>query len=74
MKCKFLKFPEHVLVDSTYCLNDKHMPLLTFMCVDRNLESHVVALALISAKSKDLLSLILNILTFCANIIHVQRD
>ena len=38
------------------------MPLLTFMCVGGNLESHVVALALISEKSKDMLSLIFDIL------------
>ena len=47
MRSKFNVFPEHVLNDSTQCLNDGQMPLLGFMCLGGNHESHVIALALI---------------------------
>ena len=42
MKDKFQRFPEVILVDSTYSTNLNDLPLFVILCIDSNKASHVV--------------------------------
>ena len=53
MKNLVRKFPEHIIIDTTYCINNCNMPLTSFICVDGNLESRVVAFALIPDETRE---------------------
>ncbi|XP_047140739.1 uncharacterized protein LOC105846787 [Hydra vulgaris] len=56
MRSIFSKFPEHICIDTTYCLNNSGMPLVSFLCMDGNGFSHVIAFALIANESEVMLS------------------
>ncbi|GFR62182.1 zinc finger SWIM domain-containing protein 1, partial [Elysia marginata] len=56
MRSTFTKFPEHVCIDCTYCINDRDMPLLSFLVIDGNSRSRLVAFALISNESSHMLN------------------
>ena len=43
MKSTFAAFPELLLVDATYKLNDLRMPLYLMMCVDGNGNNEIVS-------------------------------
>ncbi|CAC5418308.1 unnamed protein product [Mytilus coruscus] len=49
----FDKYPEVLLIDTTYKLNDLRLPLLVLMCVDGNGESEITGLWIVSDESKD---------------------
>jgi zinc finger SWIM domain-containing protein 3 len=51
MRSTLHKFPEHMILDATYCVNDISYPLVTFMCVDGNNESRVAGFALVPSES-----------------------
>jgi hypothetical protein len=51
MRSTLRKFPEHMILDATYCVNDISYPLVTFMCVDGNNESRVAGFALVPSES-----------------------
>ncbi|RUS79430.1 hypothetical protein EGW08_012807 [Elysia chlorotica] len=48
----YKKYPEVILIDATYKLNDLRMPLYLILCVDGNGESEVVAMWLVSSEDK----------------------
>ena len=48
----FEKFPELILIDATYKLNNLNMPLYVIMVVDGNGESEVVTLWLVANEDK----------------------
>ena len=53
MKFSFQHYPEVLMVDSTYKLNDLRMPLYILLIVDGNGQSEVVALCLTSLETKE---------------------
>jgi hypothetical protein len=55
MRESFAKYPEHVCVDCTYCINDCEMPLLTFLVVDGNNMSRLAAFALLANETAPML-------------------
>ena len=42
MKTMFLSYPELIVVDATYKLNEFHMPLYLFLIVDDNGQSEII--------------------------------
>lgn len=48
----FSKFPEFLLIDATYKLNDLRMPLYIMMVVDGNGESEIVALWIVASEDR----------------------
>jgi len=55
MKAFFNKYPELILIDSTYKLNNLRMPLYVMLCIGPNGESEIVAVFLTA--SEDVLAL-----------------
>ena len=53
MRCAFASYPELLLIDATYKLNDLNMPLYVLMCVDGNGESEIVCLWLTQFEDKE---------------------
>ena len=53
MKNIFASYPELLLIDATYKLNDLHMPLYVLMVVDGNGESEIVCLWLTQFEDKE---------------------
>ena len=56
MQENFRKYPEFVMIDATYKLNDLRMPLFLLLIVDGNGLSEVVALWIATDESKDTLT------------------
>ena len=48
----FSNFPELLLIDATYKLNDLRMPLYIMMVVDGNGESEIVALWIVASEDR----------------------
>ena len=48
----YKNYPEVLLVDATYKLNDLRMPLYLVLCVDGNGESQVVAMWIVNTEDK----------------------
>lgn len=48
-------------IDATHCLNSSHMPILSFIRVDGNMESWIAAFAIIPDESKSTFETILSI-------------
>ena len=61
MRDTFSKFPEHVCVDCTYSLNDRDMPLLSFLVVDGNSRSRLVGFAFIINETAQMLDRIFSV-------------
>lgn len=55
MKRYFSLYPDLLLVDATYKLNDRRMPLFLMLIVDGNGESQIIALFLLKSENYDLL-------------------
>lgn len=60
MKETLRRFPEHILVDATYCLNRNRMPLIVFMVTDGNNCSKCVAIALVKSEQLHLVTSVFN--------------
>lgn len=60
MKKYFQLYPEVVLMDATYKLNDRRMPLLLMMIIDGNGESQIVAMFIIKSENYDIVFRMLN--------------
>jgi len=56
MKAKFGKFPELLLVDATYKLNDLRIPVFLQLVVDGNGESETVSVFLVTSEDGDTIS------------------
>ena len=56
MKFNYQCYPEVLMVDSTYKLNDLRMPLYIMLIVDGNGQSEVVSLCLSSLETKEAIS------------------
>ena len=61
MKDTFQAFPEPILLDATYKLNDLRMPLYVMLVVDGNGESEVVALWFVRNEDHATLSRIMKV-------------
>ena len=48
MTSLYSTFPEVLLLDATYCVNNLRMPLFVFICIDGNGEGGVVGYAIVS--------------------------
>lgn len=53
MQDNFRRYPEFVMIDATYKLNDLRMPLFVLLIVDGNGQSEVVALCITTDESKE---------------------
>ena len=53
MRSVFASYPELLLIDATYKLNDLNMPLYVLMSVDGNGESEIVCLWLTQFEDKE---------------------
>lgn len=60
MKKYFHLYPEVVLMDATYKLNDRRMPLFLMMVIDGNGESQIVAMFIIRTENYDIVLKMLN--------------
>ena len=60
MRSVFASYPELLLIDATYKLNNLNMPLYVLMSVDGNGESEIACLWLTQFEDKQLLSLFKN--------------
>lgn len=60
MKNYFQLYPEVVLMDATYKLNDRRMPLFLMMVIDGNGESQIVAMFMIRTENYDIVLKMLN--------------
>lgn len=60
MKKYFQLYPEVVLMDATYKLNDRRMPLFLMMVIDGNGESQIVAMFIIRTENYDVVLKMLN--------------
>lgn len=56
MKDDFAKWPDLMLFDATYKLNDRRMPLAIMMIVDNNGESQIVGLFILKSENAQTLS------------------
>ena len=56
MKFNYQCYPEVLMVDSTYKLNDLRMPLYIMLIVDGNGQSEVVSQCLTSLETKEAIS------------------
>ncbi|KAM9314821.1 uncharacterized protein KZ484_024514 [Pholidichthys leucotaenia] len=54
-------YPEIMLIDATYKLNDLRMPLYVLMVIDGNGESHVISLWLVTCEDKQTVSALTDI-------------
>ena len=61
MKDAFSKFPEHVCIDCTYSVNDRDMPLMSFVVVDGHNMTRFAACALIVNETGPMLEEILDL-------------
>ena len=61
MKVMMSAYPELVLIDATYRLNDLRMPLYVLMVVDGNGESQVVGLWIVANEEKDTIERLMDI-------------
>ena len=52
MKMSFESYPELLMVDATYKLNNLHMPVFIQLVIDGNGESDVVSVFLVSTEYK----------------------
>ena len=55
------RYPELILIDATYKLNNLRMPMYILMAVDGNGESEIVALWLVVYEDKDTISHLMDI-------------
>ena len=53
MKNFFSKYPEHLLVDCTYKLNNYRYPLLVMLVVDANFSSQIVGIGIIQSENRE---------------------
>ena len=53
MKFNFQSYPEVLMIDPTYKLNDLRMPLYILLIVDGNGQSEVVSMCLTSLETKE---------------------
>lgn len=60
MKQFFDSFPELLLFDATFSLNDRRMPLIILLVVDGNGESQIVGLFLARTENAEILNALLN--------------
>ncbi|KAK6178266.1 hypothetical protein SNE40_013072 [Patella caerulea] len=60
MRNTFSAYPELLLIDATYKLNDLRMPLYVLMNVDGNGESEVIALWLVATEDRMTISMLVN--------------
>lgn len=58
------KFPELLLVDATYKLNNRRIPLFILLVVDGNGESEIACLWFIKSESKECISPMIDSFTF----------
>ncbi|GFN81075.1 LOW QUALITY PROTEIN: Zinc finger swim domain-containing protein 1 [Plakobranchus ocellatus] len=56
-------YPEVVLVDATYKLNDLRMPLYLMLCVDGNGDNKVVAMWVVSSEEKSMKAMVTDYFT-----------
>ena len=49
----FEKFPEFLLIDATYKLNELRLPLVVHMLVDGNGEGDIISLWIVSDESRE---------------------
>lgn len=56
MEKYFDVYPEILMFDATYSLNDRHMPLVILLVVDGNGESQIVGLFIVVAENNEILS------------------
>lgn len=56
MRSSFHKFPDVILFDCTYKLNDRRMPLGIMLAIDGNGESQVVGVFILKAESADIMT------------------
>lgn len=56
MRSNFEKFPDVILFDCTYKLNDRRMPLGIMLVIDGNGESQVAGVFILRAESADIMS------------------
>lgn len=61
MKKKFDQFPELVLVDATYKLNDMRMPVFLQLVIDGNGESEIVAVFVVVSEDGETLTALLEV-------------
>lgn len=61
MKKHFELFPEVLMVDATYVVNDRNMPLQVSMVVDGNGESQIVALSIIRSENVRIMTAMFNV-------------
>ena len=71
MQEMFSNFPELLLIDATYKLNDLRMPLYIMMVVDGNGESDIVALWIVA--SEDRISLRTWSVSLNATILQIEQ-
>ena len=57
----YAKYPELILIDATYKLNNLHMPLYIMLVVDGNGESEIIALWLVVNEDKTTISHLVDI-------------
>ena len=57
----YARYPELILIDATYKLNNLRMPMYILMVVDGNGESEIVALWLVVYEDKDTISHLMDI-------------
>jgi len=57
----YSRFPELLLIDATYKLNNLKMPLYILMVVDGNEESEVIALWLVSSEDEPTISFLMDV-------------
>ena len=56
MKQKFSSFPEMIMVDATYKLNDLRMPVFLQLVVDGNAESEIVSVFIVVEEDAETMS------------------
>ena len=61
MKAKFSSFPELLLIDATYKLNNLQMPVFLQLVIDGNGESEVISVFLITSEDGETISGLLDI-------------
>lgn len=58
MKLFFERFPDLLMFDGTYCLNDRRMPLVSMEVIDGNGETHIAGLLIVRTESLDILDFV----------------
>lgn len=72
MKDQFAKFPEVLLMDATYCINNKGMPLIIFMCTDGYGNGCIVAYCFIADERQDTVKRAIGL--FCSFNANTQKE